>query len=273
MHTWFQNLNKDWKWPLHFRGTIGKDHRRDLIRYEFSSRKNLRFTFTIGPAKKINLSIGAIFFTLYLTLPFFGFKRMREAREFGFYFYEWAFVAYWNKDPMTGSSQIYFHIDEFFLGKTKRVCDSEHTFENIYFKLGGKEFVLNNVKIEAFSSFRTYIPFALYHHKYNRVDIKCDNPPQYSGKGENSWDCGDNGSYGLGMPWKHALPSWQESSREETAKLACDEYVTHVLEQAGRYGSSKSEKGISSKDVYEYIGFKKDKVVEKMNGDSCAQGV
>jgi hypothetical protein len=53
--------------------------------------------------------------------------------------------------------------------------------------------------------------------------IEMPNPPQFAGKGENSWDCGDDGIYGAG-------------SREVTAAGALGDYVKAVLRNRERYG-------------------------------------
>lgn len=53
--------------------------------------------------------------------------------------------------------------------------------------------------------------------------IAMPNPPQFAGKGENSWDCGDDAIYGMG-------------SKATTAAEATGEYVKAVLRYRERYG-------------------------------------
>ena len=48
-------------------------------------------------------------------------------------------------------------------------------------------------------------------------------PPRFAGKGENSWDCGDDGIFGMG-------------SREVTPAGAVGDYVKAVLKRRERYG-------------------------------------
>ena len=73
-----------------------------------------------------------------------------------------------------------------------------------------------------------------------------------AGKGENSWDCDDDGSFGMSMPWKHKeTPRWDNG--ELCAKLAVKDYVESVLKDAKRYGSGSGERGIKFNDKFEYI--------------------
>lgn len=60
-----------------------------------------------------------------------------------------------------------------------------------------------------------------------------DHPPAFAGKGENSWDCDDDGFYGVGV-----------SSRE----TAADEYRARVMEQRARYGEP-SKPGLGASEV------------------------
>jgi hypothetical protein len=53
------------------------------------------------------------------------------------------------------------------------------------------------------------------------VDLRIDGGIPFSGKGENSWDCGDDGLYGTGG---------------DTLEKAIGHVVTYVLERRKRYG-------------------------------------
>lgn len=80
-----------------------------------------------------------------------------------------------------------------------------------------------------------------------------------SGKGENSWDCDDDGTYGLYCCWDKSLPipTWQNT--EECLELAVNMYVKGVLKDARRYGTTdKENRGFNLEDVYTYIGIKKE---------------
>lgn len=54
-------------------------------------------------------------------------------------------------------------------------------------------------------------------------NIEVPAPPRFAGKGESSWDCGDDAIYGMG-------------SRELTPAKATGEYIKRVLEYRERYG-------------------------------------
>lgn len=60
-------------------------------------------------------------------------------------------------------------------------------------------------------------------------DIRMPHPPQFAGKGENSWDCGDDGIYGMG-------------SRATSPAEAVGEYVKAVLQSRERYGMPSPER-------------------------------
>lgn len=56
--------------------------------------------------------------------------------------------------------------------------------------------------------------------------IDMPHPPQFAGKGENSWDCDDDGIYGMG-------------TNEATVGGAVGEYVKAVLKNRERYGAAR----------------------------------
>lgn len=265
-HKWFQNLNESKKQLFHFRGTwslwwhnkLGRHTDLQLLRYEFSSGRNLRFEIGFGEDPGISFSIGLFLFSVYLTFPFFNVRAGR--RVTGFYFHEWVFVwSFWknpwersNKDPFWRSW--YFRIDDFFLGSSETLEDDIIGGEDLFFTLGGKEFKIDSVQFKRKRRFRRFIPYSLYHNTWVSIEIKCDKPPMHSGKGENSWDCGDDATYGLYCSWDKNKPSWKNS--KESMKLAVDYYVEHVLKDTKRYGGSESERGVKNSDVYVYIGRK-----------------
>lgn len=272
---WFQNLKKENKSSklFHFRGCVyTKNNRNELIHYEFSSGPALRFEFKISPYPRLSLSLGLIFFKAYLTLPFFKFN-IKESLNSGFCFYENALVWSWMKKEWECGARggqwyksFYFHIDDFVLGKSERLENEIAAVDDIYFKLGDKEFKINKIKWEKNRSFRRHIPYTLFHKTWYSLNIKIDKPPMHSGKGENSWDCGDDGTYGLSCAWKHAPPTWKYDDVKFAAEIATSIYVEGVLKDAKRYGGSSSATGINSKDVYEYIGLKP-KVNEGANNE------
>lgn len=267
---WHQNLNEDKKSWIHFRGSLTKERPKGrdfrLIGYEFLASKELqcRFRVTLCRWPQIKFSFGFLFFSLYLTLPFFGFKRLgyEGERETGFYVHNWALVWSFWQDPMGGWStrdpfwkHFYFSIDDFFLGRNEIIEDRVSEAENVYFKLGDREFCMNRIKWIKRRVIRRFIPYSLYHHTYYSVDMKIDKPPMHAGKGENSWDCGDDGSYGLFMGWKHGIPSWNETKKN--SELAVRDYVDHCFRKpTKRYG--RADDGLAHDIPFEFIGIKRE---------------
>lgn len=264
---WFQNLAKEEGRRVHFRGAL---YGRREFRYEVWSGLNVRFDYQHGEASDggatSRLTIGLLFLTISLVfaLPerwYFHRKCIAtwennrefylvDGRKFGFYFHDWAFVAYWNKEANSGKTDIYSHIDELFLGKKKYTERKLLSAENVKFQIGGKEFIMNSIEWESRNWFRGFIPFALYNREVLYVSMKIDKPPMRTGKGENSWDLDDDGIFGMSRCWNHERPSW--SNCEAMKKLAIEEYVKECLKDAKRYGSSSGERGVSWEDAWSY---------------------
>ena len=59
-------------------------------------------------------------------------------------------------------------------------------------------------------------------------DLRVNDPPQFAGKGENSWDCGNEGISGMG-------------SKELTPAGAVGDYVKAVLKRREKYGDPHEE--------------------------------
>jgi len=281
MYNFFQNLNESKKKLFHFRGAFARDYNSRIFSYEVYTGPALKLKYQHGEAEDLDassrLTIGLFFITVCLSfyLPdSWYFKRKCVAtwdngrefyivrgREYGFYFYNWAFVWSWHnkinessaKDPWW--MRQYIHLDELIIGKLERLEDSLIEAENIWFKLGDKEFVMDSIKWERNRSFRRFIPYSLFHRTWYSVKMDIKKPPMVSGKGENSWDCGDDGTFGLSAPWRFdIIPNW--TNRQECIRLAIQYYVDGVLKDAFRYGGSSSERGVNRDSVYSYIGTK-----------------
>lgn len=226
------------------------------------------FNFRMGIRKgyrNLNFTIGLFFCTLYLkvTCPKW-FKLMQEDRETKFYFHEWAFVFYWHQDVNSAGGKydfkwhqkwqhIYFHIDEFLLGKMERTKYEMLKDENVYFLFGGREYKMDSIIINRLKYFRTHIPFRMWHKTYLSYDLKIDHPPKYAGKGENSYDCGDDATYGSSGPYSGPEPTWQ--NRENVMAFVVGEYCQGVKKNIRRNGSASD--GVSGATSYAYIGKKR----------------
>ena len=250
------------------------------FRLEVWSGPTLRLEFQRGEAgdggNECSLCIGAGFFTASLRFPVPEWMLLKrkciatwdnnrefwlvDGRKYGFYFHEWAFVRSWHAKIHESSSSDpwwmhqYIRLDDLVLGERESVRRELQRERDIWFRLGDKEFKVNRIKWERSKTFRTRIPFALWHRTRYHVEVRIDKPPMRSGKGENSWDCGDDGSFAMSAPWEGPVPRWD--SLAEITPLAVAMYVEGVLKDAKRYGGSRGERGISANDKYEYIGRK-----------------
>ncbi len=265
IHKWFQNLNDNKKRLFFFRGSWsvsrqknGREKYTTLFKYELCSGPALKLKVETGGESAVMLILGLGFFTAYLSFPFLGYGYKETTT--GFYLFDWSLVWSFMRHPHESSSRdpwyksFYFRIDDFFLGRREVLEHSIMNGEDLFFTLGGKEFKINSVEFKKRRNFRRHIPYSLFHSSWISVDIKCENPPMRSGKGENSWDCGDDGCYGLSGGWDKSEPSWMKPN--EHLKLAVDYYVGHVMKDAKRYGSGSGDRGINYKDEYVYIGRK-----------------
>lgn len=274
MHFWFQNLNKEHrkKRLFYFRGSVGRAWDKVWFKYELSSGPALRLQYDHGDGgdAESQLSLGLLFFTLYLTffLPkrfYFHEKHVAtwdnnrefttvDARTYGFYLYDWAIVWRFHAKPDESNSKDpwwmhqYIHLDDIFLGRRDRCDDALTKAENVEFWLGDKKFVMNKITWTRWRFFRRHIPYSLYHRTIINVNMEIKDPPVHQGKGENSWDCGDDGTYGISRPWEYELPNW--SNRDAMARKAIEVYVEHVARDVKRYGTSKSERGVSKDEIY-----------------------
>lgn len=287
MYFWFQNLNENLKKLFHFRGSVGRAYNKQWFSYELCSGRSFAFEITHGEAgdqEATRLRVGCLFFDLYLKfrLPSWTyFKRkciatwdnnrefyLVQGRHYGFYFYDWAFVWNFHAKVFESSSsdpwwmRQYIHIDDFFLGRPELLTDDLMSAEDIYFKMGTKEFKIDSIKWERCRRFRRHIPYSLYHQTWYRVEIKIDQPPMRAGKGENSWDCGDDGIFGMSREWQGTNPNYL--NYDQCIKEAVQLYVESVTEDAKRYGGSDSDRGVRADFPFEYIG-------RKINKDEGSQ--
>lgn len=269
MRHWHQDLNIPKRKQFHFRGTFHSDtHHKLYLKYELSSGRALRFIFERCEdyAGCLSISLGLIFFTMYLSFPFPNFLLKFIKGESGFYLYDWALVAFWKKERWSGSSQIYFHIDDFFLGKVYSVKGRDISVNDVWFKLGDHEFKMDKITWEVTKYFRSHIPFSLYHRTRKYLNMEIAKPPMRSGKGENSWDCGDDGTFGLSSPWEHEIPTYFNDELIKAAKLAVEQYVEHVLKDCDRYGGSSGPRGVDGDSSFEFIG-------KELTESGCATGL
>lgn len=272
MHTWFQNLNdnhpphRHW---LNFRGSVGRTYDKTWFKYELHTGPALRFTMDALQGKT-KFSFGIVFFTLYLTIygvtvPFIpkGDKYSDWGREYGFYWFEWTFWAFFGRDPMSGSSkdpwyyQIVIHPLDLLFGKTKHFENERlKTYSPVLFEFRGKPYQMDEIKITQAYWFKTRIPFGLWHRRVPRMHLDIKKPPGFAGKGENSYDCGDDATYGTCQMYKG--PPVHHSRRDEIFEYCLKTYCDDVMKSIKRYGRCSGDEVAKDESGFRYIGQPRD---------------
>ncbi len=214
---WYKRNLSEW---FHFRLFVELHKWR--YRFEACSKWAFRCSIDLGEedTEFAMVSLGLIFFSVYIgfPLPRWCFKgEYRELdngkkyffvdrREYGFYLYStgkhwwnFDFVGHWMNKPWESNSKdpwwmrVRIAFDDLILGKRLRIATQLDTQENIFFRMGTKVFKIDKITVTRNEYFRSRIPFALYHRTSEDFWVDINKPPQFSGKGENSWDCGDDG--------------------------------------------------------------------------------
>lgn len=96
---------------------------------------------------------------------------------------------------------------------------------DVTFNFEGKEYKAH-WKLDELSRTRQRWPWRYGRSIASWIDVK--EPPRFAGKGENSWDCGDDAIYGMG-------------SSERTCAGAVGEYIKAVLKNRERYGMPREK--------------------------------
>jgi len=245
MYTHAQNLNEDRLGKI--KGSIlrhgrcwfhfGKDR---CVGFEWNLFKWRGLRFDIGLAHydcALSISVAFLFFSLHAHLDHYQLenwiqdktKRKDETygsgREIGFHTHEWALWWFLWSDPMCSASKDPWYVRthkfeprEILFGDIK--CSYELIAQE-RIKIAMPESVYEGTcKIELVTRKRPRSPFK---DQFYRADMDIPKGIPHPGKGENSWDCGEDATFGL---------SCQASSVEEaTAKL-----IESVLKSRRRYG-------------------------------------
>lgn len=274
--TFFHHIRESWHHHRFFWHTKKRAYNFEIL-FDFG----LRLEFQRGQAGDCQnnccLNMTLLFFSLYLTFPlpdrFLEKKKcvatwndnrefeLVQGRVYGFYFYNWALVWHWHARVHESASSDpwwmhqYICIDDLFLGRRLMVKNELIGAQDCHFKIGEKDFVMNDVRWERISWFRSRIPFSLYHKTLHYVNMDIKEPPMRAGKGEHSWDCGDDSTFGMSRLWGGPTPTWK--NRDECAEQAVRIYVEKVFKDAKRYGSARGERGFSLDDDFKFIGWKR----------------
>jgi len=78
-------------------------------------------------------------------------------------------------------------------------------------------------------------------------------PPMRAGKGENSWDCGDDGTYGLTSPYEG--PEVTYMNKEQAFEYCCRRYCEGVSKAIHKYGRGSGDIAPPEEIGFKYLGF------------------
>lgn len=89
------------------------------------------------------------------------------------------------------------------------------------------------------------------------MEVEIKNPPKHAGKGENSWDCGDDGTYGMSRPYSGPDIKSIWLNQESVFEYCCLKYCEHVVRDIQKYGRASDDQ-LLPKDLilFSYIGRK-----------------
>jgi hypothetical protein len=265
MHHRYQNLKKEdneKRW-FNVRGWIYDKHHNSRVHYQLCSGPACRFSVEFdyedyGPS--FSFIFGLLFFSLYLTVPRPKWWKWGIGKQYGFYWYEKECRIFWGEKPMESGFgwHWYFKPIELLFGKSIHYNGRE-MFDNyspIHFIFRGKEYQLDKVFIQKWFVFRTRVPFGLWHRTGTSIDIKIDKPPMHAGKGENSYDLDDDGTYGMSGPYKGPeLKKWNDN--EKLYRYAVEYYCNHVHKSIMKRGRASGDTVDRKDGSFEYIGIKR----------------
>jgi hypothetical protein len=131
----------------------------------------------------------------------------RCANSFSFYWHEWGlWFSPWHNDWESSwddpwwRKMYHFNFPDFFLGKAAYSKMEGESFDNVTIPMPEGNF-------KAKMTFETCTwkrpLWSAKVRKYTHIEL--EKAPSFPGKGENSWDCGDDGIYGMSTEG-HSLP-------------------------------------------------------------------
>ena len=133
-----------------------------------------------------------------------------------------------NRDDPWWRKMYSFHFDDFFLGKSMYSCtEGVPLFE--LFEMDGKSY-LCKATAQTQTWKRPRWRASLRKSIKISFDEQTSNPPEFSGKGENSWDCGDDAI-------------WCSSYNSDCIRGAVDLYKQDVMKNREKYGNPSSLSG------------------------------
>ena len=223
MFTFFQNLSKESRRLFHIRGNVSSDSQvgwTPVFSWEVHSGLSLRFAFEFvrEDLREISFAFGLVgitfYFTLKCTFPEWIYPKYRKT--FRIYAHEWALwlcISKWKaKDFFDMENTYSFHFLDFFFGEVK------HSKNPLFEEDISITFPEKTYSVKAVRSQVTLKRPRGTTKKFIVYDLDCKEGIPFPGKGENSWDCGDDASYGLYTPAKNvkeAVDVWIKSIRRK----------------------------------------------------------
>ena len=258
-----QNLNDnpERKKLFHFRGWFYNKYHHSKVNYELCSGPacSLRFKGCYDGMPAWSFTFGLLFFTLYLTVPKPKFWKWGMGKQYGFYWHQWECRFFWGEKPMESGHgwHWYFKPIKLLFGRSIHYTGSEmyDNYQPIHFIFRGKEYQLDKVFIQNWYLFRTRVPFGLWHRGGTTLIIKIDKPPMHAGKGTTSYNCDDDGTYGLTCPYEGPkLNRWED--REKLYRYAVEYYCKSVHRDIKKRGRASGDTCDINDGSFEYIGIK-----------------
>jgi hypothetical protein len=277
MYHRYQNLKKEdneKRW-FNFRGWFKDKNYNTKVSYQICSGPACQLSVEMdyedyGPS--FSFIFGLLFFSLYLTVPRPKFWKWGIGRQFGFYWMHKECRIFWNEKSMESGYGWYYYFKplDILFGKAVQYTGSEQyeNYQPIHFKFRGKDYQLDKVYIQKWFTFRTRVPFGLWHRGGTTLNIKIDRPSMHSGKGTTSYNCDDDGIYGLSCKYEGPeLRTWED--RNKLYKYAVEEYCKRAYKSIKKYGRAVDDTADRTDSSFEYIGMKP---INHNNGSQVAAG-
>jgi hypothetical protein len=254
----FQNLNDGKRKLFHFRGEIGRSWENKWLKYEICSGPAL--SFNLEPeSHKTRFVLGLLWFTIYFSVYGFVIPFITKGRKYGFYTYDWGFWATFGSKPWESGSkdQWYYRINffplDFIFGKTIYFSTNlmkSHSPQRFTFR--GREYQMDEIYIDRDNWFRSRVPYGLYKKQLLTMRVEIKKPPLRAGKGENSYDCDDDGSFGLSCLYDGPAPEW--TNKNSVFAHVCKKYCESAFKDIQKYGCAGGDTEPSDVFTFEFIG-------------------
>lgn len=210
-----------------------------------SGRFRLGLKFGGYGDEDLQLSVGVGLFSLWLSvedLPRWLKERLPKGRECEVYWYEkalwikpWARFDSWVRSDPWWMRGVTIHFDDLLLGKSKYTDETISEKEVLVPMPEGSY----PAKVRMFLS--TWSRPRWFAKRLVRADIEIPGGIPIMGKGENSWDCGEDAIYSMTMP-------------ADDAEDAVGKMVTSVLERRRKYGGPRGLEAVLSPRVKKEAG-------------------